>query len=137
VKKWSVFAPFYPRGRGRLIDIEDITKKVIEIVKRATNIRTKTGWVTQEDSFPLITIFALGQRPEKILGEVAIYRFTYQIDVWHNSMLECDREAKKIIDSFINCYKTENWFSLNFVISDFQEEGVFRKIIRVEFGAIG
>jgi hypothetical protein len=121
-----------------LIDLETVTSKIINIVKAATDIKVKAGWITQEDTFPIITIYALGQRPEKILAaSVAIYRFTYQIDVWHNTMLECDRVAKSIINKFIDSYKTENWFGLNFIISDLQEEGVFRKVIRVEFGAVG
>ena len=121
-----------------MIDLETVTRKIISIVKSATNIKVKAGWITQEDTFPIITVYALGQRPEKILAaSVAIYRFTYQIDIWHNSMLECDKVAKDIIDKFIDSYKYESWFSLNFIISDLQEEGVFRKVIRVEFGAIG
>jgi hypothetical protein len=120
-----------------LIDIEKLTGRIVELAK-ASGLRVKAGWITQEDTFPIVTIYALAQRPEKILtGGAAIYRFTYQIDVWHHSMLECDRAAKNIVNAFIDAYKAENWFSLNFIISDFQEEGVFRKIIRVEFGAVG
>jgi hypothetical protein len=121
-----------------LIDLERVTQKVIEIIKMSTDVKVKAGWITQEDTFPIVTVYALGQRPEKILApSAAIYRFTYQIDVWHHSMLECDRAAKGIIDRFIDIYKGENWFGLNFIISDLQEEGIFRKAIRVEFGAIG
>jgi hypothetical protein len=121
-----------------LIDFETVTKKIINIVKGATGIQVKIGWLTQADTFPIITIYSLGQRPEAILmPNVGIYRFTYQIDVWHKSMVECDRAAKAIVNKFVDAYKTENWFGLNFSINDLQEEGVYRKAIRVDFGAVG
>jgi hypothetical protein len=121
-----------------LIDLEIVTKKIISIVQEATGIKVKAGWLTQEDTFPIITVYSLGQRPEAILmPNVGIYRFTYQIDVWHNSMVECDRAAREIINKFVDAYKIENWFGLNFSINDLQEEGVFRKAIRVDFGAVG
>jgi hypothetical protein len=52
-------------------------------------------------------------------------------------MAECDRAAKAIVNKFIDAYKTESWFGLNFSINDLQEEGVYRKAIRVDFGAVG
>ena len=121
-----------------MIDLEAVTRKVIDIVRSATSIKVKAGWISPEDTFPIITVYSLGQRPERILmPNVGIYRFTYQIDVWHNSMVECDRAAKAIINKFIDAYKTESWFSLNFSMNDLQEEGIFRKAIRVDFGAVG
>lgn len=121
-----------------MIRISDITSEIIAIIQSATKIKVKTGWLSQEDVFPIVTIVPNEYRVEWILqSEVARYFFSYEVSVWSKTLKETDEEANNIVDKFAQTIRGKNWFSFRIILRNIQEEGIYRKILMIEFGVVG
>ncbi|MEM4591758.1 MAG: hypothetical protein QW555_08020 [Nitrososphaerota archaeon] len=121
-----------------MIRITDITSEVISIIQSATRIKVKTGWLTQEDIFPVITIAPNEYRVEWILqSEMARYFFSYEVSIWSKTLRETDEEANNIIDKFAQVLRGKHWFSFRIILRDMREGGIYRKVLIIEFGVVG
>jgi len=122
-----------------MIDLNQLTQEVINLVKNAVNVRVKAGWIAANDSIPLVTILASGHIISPIYSpsKIARYEVGFQIDVWHGTMREADQITTKIIQAFVEALPAKCWYGLRYRVRDIQEEGAFRKMIDLSFKVIG
>jgi len=122
-----------------MIDLDQLTQDVIDLIKNSVDVRVKAGWIGSDDSIPLVTVLVNGHIISPIYSpfQIARYEVGFQIDVWHNTMKEADQVANQIIQAFVNALPTKCWYALRYRIRDIQEEGAFRKMIDLSFKVIG
>jgi hypothetical protein len=110
-----------------------ILEALSTIIKDATKIPVKVGWISPNDTIPLITIMHMGGGAEIMaLTEKTLRTYEFQIDIWHKSAKSRDQAYEQILDALLknwkNHYQSYGWWSVNIYRTiDIEEEGVFRK----------
>lgn len=115
--------------------LRSVLEGLTEVLRASAGIPVKTGWISPNDSVPLITIVQNGGSVEVLgLSNLAMSVYEFQIDIWARSSRERDEIFEKIVDAILkdweHNYRRGGWWSLTFYrVLDIEEGGVYRKTI--------
>ncbi|MEM0445555.1 MAG: hypothetical protein QXM16_07745 [Nitrososphaerota archaeon] len=121
------------------MELSGIVSALLEELGSATGLRVRAGWVTEQDTYPLVTLVMSEATVRWANIELSrfIYRLRFQVDIWHGSAEECDRLASRAAARLIDASRRRGWMGLRIeAIRDIPADGVHRKMIEVSFLAV-
>lgn len=122
-----------------MMELSSVVAGLLEEVEASTGLRVRVGWVTGQDTYPLVTLVMVDAAVKWANIELSrfIYRLRFQIDIWHGSAEECDRLASRVAAKLIDASRRRGWMGLRIEsIRDIPAEGVHRKTVEVSFAAV-
>ena len=113
--------------------LTSVVENLSAVIKAATDLPVKVGWIGPNDSIPLITIMHQGGGAEVMAKTERTLRvYEFQIDIWHRSAKARDEAYEKIVESLLGNwqahYRNYGWWAATIYRTlDIEEEGVYRK----------
>jgi len=113
--------------------LTSVVENLVRIMREATGLPVKVGWIGPNDTIPHVTIMHMGGGAEIMaLTEKTLRTYEFQVDIWHKSAKARDETYERIVDALLRNwrqrYQDHGWWAARIYRTiDVEEEGVYRK----------